>query len=219
MKNNFNPDKNRRSQYAVKPLVIALLILVVFVTLSLRGRYNNDDTTYALLVNTSEHDSTKSKEAFKKVYTVLMHPRCMNCHPAGDIPLQGEDSHPHTMAPRRGEDGKGLYAMKCANCHQNENTPGPHRPPGNPLWHLPPADMKMVFEGKSARELALQLVDKTKNGNKSMADLIEHAEDTLVKAGWKPAEGLELPPMSHEEFKEAWITWIENGAYAPDETD
>ena len=37
----------------------------------------------------------------------------MNCHPSGDIPLQGDDSHLHTMLPKRGKDGKGLYAMKC----------------------------------------------------------------------------------------------------------
>jgi hypothetical protein len=30
------------------------------------------------------------------------------------------------------------------------NTPGLNMPPGKPKWHLPPADMKMVFEGKSA---------------------------------------------------------------------
>ena len=93
--------------------------------------------------------------------------------PAGDIPLQGEDSHVHSMKPRRGKDGKGLYAMKCANCHQNTNTPGENSPPGNPNWHLPPADMKMVFEGRSAPELAKQLVDKSRNGNKNIERDIE----------------------------------------------
>ena len=163
-----------------------------------------------------ETDSLASKRAFLKVYEVLKHPRCLNCHPSGDIPLQGDDSHVHSMKPRRGKDGKGLYAMKCANCHQNTNAPGLHAPPGNPEWHLPPADMKMVFEGRSAHKLAKQMIDTSRNGNKSIADLIEHADDTLVKAGWKPAEGLSLPPLTHEEFKEAWLTWLENGAYAPD---
>src|SRR4051794_33706796 len=50
-------------------------------------------------------DSIESVEAFAQVYTVLMHPRCMNCHPKGDVPLQGDDSHLHTMAPKRGSDG------------------------------------------------------------------------------------------------------------------
>ncbi|WP_222852276.1 hypothetical protein [Olivibacter sp. SDN3] len=94
-------------------------------------------------------DSIVSVQAFEKVYAVLMSPRCMNCHPAGDIPLQGDDSHLHEMNPKRGPDGKGMLAMKCANCHQPENTEGPHAPPGHPEWHLPPEDMKMVFEGRT----------------------------------------------------------------------
>src|SRR5215470_12483653 len=76
-------------------------------------------------------DAAKSRAAFMEVYKVLMSPRCMNCHPSGDIPLQGDDSHLHTMFPKRGSDGRGVYAMKCANCHQPTNTPGLHTPPGN----------------------------------------------------------------------------------------
>jgi hypothetical protein len=163
----------------------------------------------------SSKDSVTSVKAFQKVYTVLMSPRCMNCHPSGDIPLQGDDSHLHTMAPKRGVEGKGLYAMKCANCHQAENTPGLHTPPGNPNWHLPPANMKMVFQGKSPRALAKQLTDPNTNGHKDMKMLIEHADDGLVLAGWKMGEGRSLPPMSHAEFKKAWITWIKTGAFAP----
>ena len=66
----------------------------------------------------------ESAEAFKEAYKVLMHPRCMNCHPSGDAPLQGDDSHIHAQNVTRGKDGKGVYAMKCSNCHQKENTPG-----------------------------------------------------------------------------------------------
>jgi len=77
-------------------------------------------------------DSVASVKAFIQVYKVLMSPRCMNCHPSGDVPLQGDDSHIHTMLPKRGKDGKGIYAMKCNNCHQPENLPGLHKPPGNP---------------------------------------------------------------------------------------
>jgi len=160
-------------------------------------------------------DSIKSVKAFMDVYKVLMSPRCMNCHPKADMPLQGDDSHTHQMNPQRGTDGKGVYAMKCANCHQPENTAGLHAPPGNPNWHLPPADMKMVFEGRSPRELAIQLVDPSKNGHKNMQQLLEHSEDDLVKWGWSPGEGRTTPPLSHEAFSKAWRTWIENGAYAP----
>lgn len=160
-------------------------------------------------------DSVASVNAFANVYKVLMSPRCMNCHPSGDIPLQGDDSHLHTMAPRRGTDGKGIYAMKCANCHQPTNTPGLHTPPGNPDWHLPPATMRMVFQGRTAHQLAKQLTDPKQNGGKNMDKLLEHADDGLVLAGWHPGEGRTLPPISHDQFKKAWITWIKTGAYAP----
>src|SRR5579871_3456596 len=103
-------------------------------------------------------DSTESAEAFLQVYKVLMSPRCMNCHPAGDEPLQGDESKVHTMKVQRGKDGKGVYAAKCSNCHQPENTPGLHTPPGNPKWSLPPADMKMVFQGRTSHQLALQIM-------------------------------------------------------------
>ncbi|MBZ4041030.1 hypothetical protein [Flavobacterium hibisci] len=160
-------------------------------------------------------DSIASVAAFKLVYKVLMSPRCVNCHPKGDIPLQGDNSVVHSMQPKRGKDGKGMYAMKCANCHQPSNSHGLHTPPGNPEWHLPPADMKMVFEGKTAHELAKQLVNPKLNGNKDLQKLIEHADDGLVKAGWNMGKGRTAPPLTHAEFKKAWITWLKTGAYAP----
>ena len=211
----FKHKKQRKIVRSGIGFFLILLVLGISVGMSEK---NFDNENYMTL-SSLKKDSVASKEAFKKVYSVLMHPRCMNCHPSGDIPLQGDDSHLHGMSPHRGKDGKGVYAMKCANCHQNENTPGLHAPPGNPEWHLPPADMKMVFEGRTANQLAKQLIDKSTNGNKSIKELIAHAEDTLVKAGWHPAEGLSLPPMSHAEFKEAWITWLKTGAYAPEEAN
>ena len=139
----------------------------------------------------------------------------MNCHPAGDRPLQGDDSHIHIMNVQRGKDGKGMYALKCSNCHQPQNVPGVHTPPGNPKWQLPPADMKLVFQGRSAHDLALQLMDYNRNGHKNKEQLLEHARDTLVKAGWNMGEGRTPPPMAYDDFVKAWDTWIEKGAYAP----
>ena len=208
-------NKNNRLKNIAIPATV-LLLMVALTAFGINTKLLSTNN-YTKVPDNAEKkkDSVASVKAFEKVYSVLMSPRCMNCHPKGDVPLQGEDSHIHTMQPKRGEDGKGLYAMKCANCHQPENTPGLHTPPGNPNWHLPPADMKMVFEGKTANQLAKQLIDPNQNGHKDMKKLIEHADDGLVLAGWKPAQGLKLPPLSHKEFKKAWITWLETGAYAP----
>lgn len=215
MKKHDQPNKR---YIPVKALIIISMITVM---LSVLAFGSTEKTTKVVEFAkpskelTFKKDSVASVKAFKQVYAVLMSPRCMNCHPAGDIPLQGEDSHLHTMSPRRGTDGKGVYAMKCMNCHQPTNTPGLHTPPGNPKWHLPPADMKMVFQGKSASQLARQLIDPNQNGHKNVQKLIEHADDELVLAGWNPGEGRKLPPMSHAAFKKAWITWLTTGAFAP----
>lgn len=202
--------------YTLKKIsIFSVIIVSVFALVMACKAKNTANSDYVSLTQAKMKDSIRSLAAFDKVYSVLMHPRCMNCHPKGDIPLQGDDSHIHNMLPERGTDGKGILTMKCANCHGAAGVPGDATPPGNPMWHLPPADMKMVFQGRSPRELALQLVNPELNGHKSMADLRVHAEDTLVKTGWNMGGDRTLPPLTYEEFKEAWYTWIDNGAYAP----
>ena len=198
-------------RFTVTLIVIALFLIGIVSAFSDETNYTTHEEIYA----TVKKDSVKSVNAFKKVYAVLQSPRCMNCHPSGDIPLQGDDNRLHAMFPKRGTDGKGILAMKCTNCHQTENTAGLKTPPGNPEWHLPSATMKMVFQGRSAHELAKQLVDPKQNGNKDLKALIAHADDGLVKWGWNPGEGRTLPPISYAKFKEAWITWLTTGAYAP----
>lgn len=198
----------------VKMMMIIVVILSAIAVVNsafVSGHVHED----AKKLRDKSSDSIASVKAFADVYKVLMHPRCMNCHPKGDVPLQGDDSHLHTMSPIRGKEGHGMYAMKCANCHQPQNTPGQHTPPGNPKWALPPSDMKMVFEGKDPHELAIQIMDYNRNGHKNKAKLIEHARDTLVKAGWNMGEGRVPPPLAYNDFLKAWDMWIEKGGYAP----
>jgi hypothetical protein len=206
-----------KSQFFLPIKSIAVMAVILLSIAALASAFKTKDD---ISIDIKEHpaintDSIESVKAFMKVYSVLMSPRCMDCHPSGDVPLQGDNSHLHTMFPKRGKEGKGIYAMKCSNCHQPENAAGEHAPPGNPNWHLPPADMKMVFQGRKPNQLAKQLMNPKQNGNKTTAQLIEHADDGLVLAAWNPGEGRTLPPMSHNEFKKAWITWIKKGAYAP----
>ena len=165
---------------------------------------------------TLSKDSIGSAKAFMNVYRVLMSARCMNCHPSGDAPLQGDDHHIHTMNVQRGIDGKGLYSERCSNCHQLENTAGLHMPPGNPKWGLPPASMRMVFQGRTPRQLALQLLDPKQNGGRTKAQLIDHmANDDLVGWAWHPGEGRNLPPLSRSALVAQVRLWIAKGAYAP----
>lgn len=165
----------------------------------------------------AEHDDAGARAAFAAAAPVFFHPRCMNCHPSGDQPLQGDDSHPHTQNVRRGPYGNGVYGMKCGACHQQENTPGPHMPPGAVIWRLPPSKMPMVFQGRTVHELCEQLKDTARNGGKSLQQIIEHvSSDKLVGWGWNPGEGRTLPPLSREEFARDIRQWVEKGAACPE---
>jgi len=154
--------------------------------------------------------------AFAKVYEVLQHPRCANCHPAGRVPRQGDQRRPHGQNVRGGDDGLGLFAQRCANCHFEQNSAGPNLPPGAPGWHLPRADMPLVFEGRSAAQLAKQLADPAQNGGRTPEALLRHVtEDRLVLWGWNPGPGRTPVPMPHAEFVAAMRTWLDAGCPVP----
>ncbi len=158
--------------------------------------------------------------AFQTVKAVLQSPRCVNCHPKGDAPLQGDDSHVHLQNIQRGPDGLGVAGLGCAACHGKANPPasyGPHAPPGvATAWRLPPADTKMVFEGLGARALCEQLKDPQRNGGRGMPELIEHVSaDAIVLWGWSPGYGREPVPISHADFVSAFKAWADAGAPCP----
>jgi hypothetical protein len=154
--------------------------------------------------------------AWQVVYGVLQHPRCLNCHPAGDAPLQGDESLPHAQNVQRGTDGHGYYAMRCETCHSTRNAPGAHLPPGAPTWHLPPPEEPMVFEGRSSRDLCVQLRDPAHNGGKTPQQLFDHmASDPLVGWGWDPGIGRTPVPVARDAVAQAMRTWLENGCECP----
>lgn len=143
------------------------------------------------------------------VYRVLQHPRCVNCHPAGDRPLVGDAGAPHPQNVQRGADGTGRLAMRCTACHQDRNTYGAHLPPGAPHWQLPHPDMPLVFEGRSKQQLADQLLDRAQNGGRSPEQLLHHVEqDPLVLWGWAPGTGRAPVDVPHAEFVAAFRGWL-----------
>lgn len=158
----------------------------------------------------------KSVAAFATVYSVLQHPRCVNCHPSGRSPLQGDDRSVHGQNVLGGASGLGLYALRCAGCHLDRNASGPHLPPGAPGWRLPSEKMPLVFEGRTPRELAQQLADPARNGKRSPEELLHHVrEDALVLWGWTPGEGRAPVSVPHAEFVAAMQAWIDGGMQAP----
>jgi len=158
-------------------------------------------------------DKQRALALFTEAGKVIQHPRYVNCHPAGDRPMQGEDSHPHQPLVVRGDDGLGAIGMRCTTCHGPANF-DPGRVPGHPTWHIAPIEMAWV--GKSLREICEQIKDPKRNGGKSMEQLVEiMAEDTLVGWGWAPGVGREPAPGTQKEFGELIRAWVESGAACP----
>ena len=100
--------------------------------------------------------AARSAALFTELGKVLTHPRCVNCHPAGDRPRQGDEGRLHQPPVARGPDGHGLEAMRCPICHQQANFE-PGRMPGHPEWHLAPREM--AWEGKTLAEICAQIKD------------------------------------------------------------
>ncbi|WGF86733.1 Isoquinoline 1-oxidoreductase subunit [Marinivivus vitaminiproducens] len=155
----------------------------------------------------------RSVALFEEAGKVLTHPRCVNCHPAGDRPLQGEDGHLHFPAVQRGDGGIGVAGLRCGTCHQQANYDAVGIP-GHPAWHLAP--IEMAWEGKSLAEICGQIKDPERNGGMDMAELVEHmTHDTLVGWGWTPGKGREPAPGSQEAFGQLIAAWVDAGAHCP----
>jgi len=156
------------------------------------------------------------KAGFVEVVKVLQSPRCVNCHPAGDRPLVGDDSHIHPQNISRKSIAAGV---PCSTCHQTHNADAigvEGGPPGAPGWNLPPAVTPMVFQGKTATEICAQMKDPAQNGGKNFAKLLEHVEkEGLVLWGWAPGKNRKPPPLSHEQFVAAFKAWIDSNGACP----
>ena len=146
----------------------------------------------------------------------------LGSHPAADHPLQTDLSLAHTMNVQRGPDGHGAPGAHCGTCHGKANPPdsyGLHQPPGVATdWHLPPPDMKMVFVGRSAKDLCEQIKDPQRNGGKDMTALVQHvSSDPLVLWGWAPGYGRKPVAVPHADFVAAFTRWANAGGPCPTE--
>ena len=65
----------------------------------------------------------RSRALFNEIAKVVTHPRCMNCHPAGNHPLQGNERHEHMPPVPRGDAGLGVAGLNCATCARSHRSP------------------------------------------------------------------------------------------------
>jgi hypothetical protein len=159
----------------------------------------------------------RSRALFLEASRVLLHPRCSNCHPNGDVPLQGMDMQLHQPPVVRGSENYGVVGMECPGCHQDRNLELA-RVPGAPKWHLAPREMAWV--GQTPHHICEQMKDPKRNGGKSLAQIIEHnAHDELVGWGWHPGHDREPAPGTQAQFGALIEAWVKTGAECPSQGD
>jgi hypothetical protein len=155
----------------------------------------------------------RSIAMFEEAGKVMLHPRCVNCHPATERPTQTDRMQPHQPLVVRGKDGHGAPGMACSTCHGKTNY-DPAGGPGHPDWHLAPESM--AWQGRSLAQICAQIKDPKRNGGKTMAELVHHmAEDPLVGWGWSPGAGREPAPGSQAEFGALIKAWADTGGHCP----
>jgi alcohol dehydrogenase (cytochrome c) len=166
---------------------------------------------------------------------------------AQDYPRQGDDRHPHYYSVLRGDTvdfetaektgivhpGTGTPVERCSSCHGASNDaktgiPGAEDPahPGKMFWFMAPASM--AWESKpgtvlSGPELCAMLKDKSRNGNRELADTLHHlATEILVLWGYNPGtrpngEPRTIPPIDHDTLVLEFAQWMDQGAPCPTE--
>lgn len=167
--------------------------------------------------STIADDTARSQALFVEAGKVIQHPRCLNCHPNGNRPLQGDGMQLHQPLVLRGKDGFGATAMRCASCHGAQNFEATPRAsvPGNKNWHVAP--FEMAWEGRPLGAICRQIKNRARNGDKTMAQLIEHmAHDDLVGWAWAPGAGRTPAPGTQQAFGELIKAWADSGAYCPE---
>jgi hypothetical protein len=164
-----------------------------------------------------EDRTERSRAIFAELGKVLTHPRCMNCHPAGDQPLQGAEHKIHYPPAHRA--GTSVSGEACSSCHSDRNfeVPAPtsfKSIPGHPRWDLAPRSM--AWENKSLGEICRQIKDKNLNGGRDLSLLQEHiAKDDLVAWGWSPGDGREPASGSQALAGQLTQAWIDSGSECP----
>ena len=93
----------RRSQVLVSVAALAMSVLTGYAVSETAPHTLASPESFASVADTD----ARSAAMFTELGKVLTHPRCTNCHPAGDRPRQGDESRLHQPPVTRGTDGHG----------------------------------------------------------------------------------------------------------------
>ena len=130
------------SRFFIRTLLIVLSFTASWIVLSASAA--NEHKKLNMDASRGEGLATfvEGLAAWEQVYSVLISPRCINCHTATNYPQQGDDRHRHfANVIRGGHEGKGVPGLNCVSCHQEVNADSTGVP-GGPNWHLAPLSMK-----------------------------------------------------------------------------
>ena len=101
-----------RSPIVVSVVALMSILISAFTAYAASDAPPNGLATPESFSSIGEVDK-RSAALFTELGKVLTHPRCVNCHPAGDRPRQADSRRLHQPPVERGADGFGLPAMRC----------------------------------------------------------------------------------------------------------
>jgi hypothetical protein len=209
----INWDDPRRHQGVRMSSSVKAHLIIITLALTSGSLAAAEDLRTPESFSSITNRSERSRALFIEAGRVLQHPRCLNCHPVGERPTQGNDGHPHSPLVVRGADDKGAVGLRCTTCHQYSNYE-PSSVPGHPLWHVAPKSM--AWQTKSLNQICAQIKNPRSNGGKTLAAIHEHmAHDSLVGWAWNPGGDREPAPGTQARLGALIAAWIETGAACP----
>lgn len=172
----------------------------------------------ALSIPTFAQAQDTGEAAWERIFAVVSHPRCANCHvgadgrPAWDNLGYGA-TRLHGMNIVAGESRIGAENIPCRTCHIGAagTNDVPHAAPQvDDAWRLPP--IELAWRGKSSAEICAQLRDPETNDGFEPAELIEHVSSSaFVAYGFTPGAGRESAPGTLDDLTRDFEIWTAAG--------
>ncbi len=198
-------------------MINAALILAVCSATALAAEGEADN---ALVLNepATPVSSEQGLAAWERIYSVVSHPRCANCHTGeSNLPMWSGPSYgqtrPHGMNINAGPSRLGVEFLMCSTCHITSSEPNTHAhaaPHAGHPWMLAPVEF--VWFERSSDEICEQMRDPARNGGRSGTDLVDHIlHDADIHAfitwGFNPGGGREPVPGTMQEHLNDMVTW------------
>jgi hypothetical protein len=156
-------------------------------------------------------------EAWSRIYEVVSHPRCANCHVGADnLPMWSGPSfgetRPHGMNIDAGLSRIGAEYLLCSTCHVNASAldrgnDEPHAAPRvATVWRLAPVEAEWF--GKSSEFICKQLRDPARNGRRDYMALAKHlGHDVILHWAWNPGGNRQPAPYSLQNHVDDILAW------------